>query len=125
MFFLVDSVASGVLSMLVMGGSGFQSSKHNSVKIPGAHIESLAATRINTIQLAISALTFIYRNFGKDKELLESAGFEGNEGSDFSAAKACYSLSSILLALKKQLKKEVKIVEASSKHTLNSSLKHK
>ena len=123
MFFLVDSVSSGLLSMLVVGGTEGTEESHllRSDNSEGRQYHPPAVrARLNTLQLAVHALTFINRSFGKDSELLESAGFEGGTGgavhngkaSDQAAAKAYSSLSSVLMSLKRQLKKEQKIADA-------------
>lgn len=123
MFFLVDSVSSGLLSMLVVGGTEGAEEAHllrseNSERRQ-LHPPAIRA-RLNTLQLAVHALTFINRSFGKDSELIEAAGFEGGaagavhnaKSSDQAAAKAYSSLSSVLMSLKRLLKKEQKIADA-------------
>lgn len=140
MFFLVDSISSGQLSMLVMGGTGNSSGRllragrddfviaiypvdcrcimPETTEGRQYHPPAIRA-RLTTLQLAVTALTFINRSFGKDSDLLEAAGFDGSsstvhdaKSADQVAAKACISLSSMLISLKKLLKREQKIADA-------------
>lgn len=111
LFFLVDAVASGVLSMLVMGGPIPQSDSMTPTSPMLRQSEGgmiLTASRVGVLQMAVTALTFIYQNFGKgdDAELPSLTAT-----ADQISAASCYHLSTILIKLRRQLKREQKYIE--------------
>jgi hypothetical protein len=117
LFFLVDAVASGVLSMLVMGAPTLPSEEIEAQSataiLPNSDTGKLiAASRVAVMQTAVTTLSFIYQNFGK---VVADEPPAPNSTSDQIAASSCYSLSTVLSRLKSQLKKEQKALTGGAK----------
>jgi hypothetical protein len=133
LFFMVDSVSTGVLSLLVLHGNHISQQAGASVEdLKGNQENSRAVMRIALLDLAVSTLSFIVRNFGRDSDLAPSRPIKeasrgprgaGNLGDnvadatfgvgleDVQAARNHWSLSSIHSRLRRQLRREQKMLD--------------
>jgi hypothetical protein len=131
LFFMVDSVSTGVLSLLVLHGNHIsQQAPASTAEDPQANKENgRIAMRIALLDLAVSTLSFIVRNFGKDSDLVPprlakeggGAALRGGDGGagpafgagldDVQTARNHWSLTSILSRLRRQLRREQKMLD--------------